>query len=185
MITLYVTSQGENMWKFFFILIKLNSPTLLPSSTTRRRVSLELDSDPSDWEEVVVTIIVNQDQDQGQDRNQGHDQDQDQDQDQDKDDQKDNNLVRTWISAKLDRRRSLVFPLFGLVVVCSKVFKIAACHNRDTVTTVMMNMLMWKMAKICLPFSLQRQDHSTELNWQSCISDGGAHYDGDGDGGAH
>ena len=38
------------------------------------------------------------------------------------------------------------------------------------------------MGEICLPFSLQRQDHSTELNWQSCISDGGAHYDGDDDG---
>ena len=99
-----------------------------------------------------------------------------------KDDQNDNNLVRTWISAKLDRRRSLVFPLFGLVVVCSKVLTNVVCDNRDTVTTVMMNMLLWKMGEICLPFSLQRQDHSTELNWQSCISDGGAHYDGDDDG---
>ena len=37
----------------YSILINLNSPTLLPSSTTRRRVSLELDSDPSDWEKIL------------------------------------------------------------------------------------------------------------------------------------
>ena len=73
-------------------------------------------------------------------------------------------MVRTWISAKLDRRRSLVFPLFGLVVVCSKVLTNVACHNRDTATTVVINMLMWKMGEICIPFLLQRQDHLTELN---------------------